>query len=83
MIACGSTPLENYYLPGDLEMQIVAFINHYNHRRYHESQDLTPADVYFARGEAILLERARIKRQTIAQKHLLHRMIAASDQPTR
>jgi transposase InsO family protein len=45
--------LENYYLPGDLEMQIAAFIEHYNHRRYHESLDnLTPADVYFARGEA-------------------------------
>jgi putative transposase len=42
--------LETYYLPGDLEMQIAAFIDHYNHRRYHESLDkLTPADVYFAR----------------------------------
>jgi len=39
----------------------------YNHRRYHESIDnLTPADVYFARGQTILLERERIKRQTIA-----------------
>ena len=40
--------LENYYLPGDLEAQIGAFVDHYNHRRYHESLDnLTPADVYF------------------------------------
>jgi putative transposase len=70
--------LENYYLPGDLEAQIAAFIDHYNHRRYHESLDnLTPADVYFARGEAILLERARIKRKTIAQRRLLHQKIAA------
>lgn len=30
-------PLENYYLPGDLEAQIKAFIQHYNHQRYHES----------------------------------------------
>jgi len=29
--------LENYYLPGDLEAQITAFVKHYNHRRYHES----------------------------------------------
>ena len=30
--------LENYYfLPGDLEAQIEAFVEHYNHRRYHES----------------------------------------------
>ena len=29
--------LENYYLPGDLEAQLGAFVEHYNHRRYHES----------------------------------------------
>ena len=70
--------LEHYYLPGDLEMQITAFIDHYNHRRYHESLDnLTPADVYFGRGQEILLERARIKRTTIAQRRLLHQKIAA------
>jgi len=38
--------LEHYYLPGDLERQIEAFIENYNHRRYHESlNNLTPADV--------------------------------------
>jgi hypothetical protein len=46
--------LENYYLPGDLEAQIAAFVTHYNHQRCHESlSNLTPADVYFGRGEAI------------------------------
>ena len=50
--------LENYYLPGDLEAQIDAFVAYYNHRRYHESIDnLTPADVYFGRSQTILLER--------------------------
>jgi hypothetical protein len=39
--------LENYYLPGDLEARIDTFVDHYNHRRYHESLDnLTPADIY-------------------------------------
>src|SRR5260370_40189344 len=31
--------LENYYLPGDLEAQIEAFVVDYNHCRYHESID--------------------------------------------
>ena len=31
--------LENYYLPGDLEARIDTFVDHYNHRRYHESLD--------------------------------------------
>ena len=42
--------LENYYLPGDLENQIGAFVDHYNNRRYHESlANVTPADAYFGR----------------------------------
>jgi transposase InsO family protein len=70
--------LENYFLPGDLEAQIEAFVTDYNHRRYHESIDnLTPADVYFGRGLTILAERERIKRQTIANRRLQHQLSAA------
>jgi hypothetical protein len=70
--------LENYYLPGDLEAQIEAFVADYNRLRYHESiGNLTPADVYFGRGQTILIERERIKRQTIANRRLLHRRQAA------
>ncbi|HJZ14802.1 MAG TPA: IS3 family transposase [Stellaceae bacterium] len=70
--------LENYYLPGDLEAQIAAFVADYNHRRYHESIDnLTPADVYCGRGPTILAERERIKRQTIATRRLQHQLQAA------
>ena len=51
---------------GRLEAQIAAFVEHYNHRRYHESLgNLTPADVYFGRGQTIMLEREKIKRETI------------------
>jgi putative transposase len=70
--------LENYFLPGDLEAQIATFVERYNHRRYHESLDnLTPADVYFGRGQTILLQRERIKRDTINQRRLQHRRAAA------
>ena len=67
--------LENYYLPGDLEAQIGRFVEHYNHRRYHESlKNLTPADVYFGRGQTILLQRERIKRDTIRKRRLQHQI---------
>jgi transposase InsO family protein len=57
--------LENYFLPGDLETQIETFVEYYNHRRYHESLDnITPADVYFGRGQIILMQRERIKRKS-------------------
>src|SRR5262245_27470268 len=70
--------LENYYLPGDLEAQICNFVAYYNHLRYHESiANLTPADVYFGRGQTILLERERIKRHTIQNRRLNHGSIAA------
>ena len=70
--------LENYFLPGDLEAQIEAFVADYNHCRYHESIDnLTPADVYFGRGPTILAERERIKRHTIDNRRLQHRLHAA------
>ena len=43
--------LENYFLPGDLERQIKAFVEHYNHQRYHESlNNVTPADDLLRQG---------------------------------
>jgi len=70
--------LENYFLPGDLETKIEAFVTHYNHQRYHESlSNLTPADVYFGRGETILLQRERVKRKTFEKRRLQHRKTAA------
>jgi putative transposase len=70
--------LENDYLPGDLEAQVEAFVDHDNHQRYHESlRNLTPADVYFGRGQTILRDRERIKRQTIQQRRLIHQQLTA------
>jgi putative transposase len=70
--------LENYYLPGDLEQQIEAFVDYYNNRRYHESLgNLTPADVYHGRGATILSQREEIKNQTIQKRRLQHQTAAA------
>jgi putative transposase len=70
--------LENYYLPGDLEAQIGAFIKHYNNRRYHESLgNLTPADVYLGRAASIIKRRENIKKRTFERRRLAHRRQAA------
>ncbi|MBB4199996.1 transposase InsO family protein [Rhodoblastus sphagnicola] len=70
--------LEDYYLPGELEREIAAFVERYNNDRSPESLDnLTPADVYLSRGDAILSERERIKRQTIETRRLQHHAQAA------
>ena len=70
--------LENYFLPGDLEAQVKAFVEYYNHHRYHESlKNVTPADAYFGRAEAIINRRERIKRKTLEHRRLYHRKLAA------
>jgi len=65
--------LENYYLPGELERRISQFVDYYNHERYHESLDnLTPADVFYGRGQQILNKRENIKSKTLAFRKQMH-----------
>ena len=65
--------LENYYLPGDLEQRIGQFVDYYNHERYHESlNNLTPADVYYGRGQQVLERREQIKLNTLAMRRKMH-----------
>ena len=65
--------LKHYFLPGDLERQIGAFVEYYNAQRYHESLgNLTPADVNCGRGEQILEQREEIKRKTMLTRRLRH-----------
>jgi putative transposase len=59
--------LENHYFPWQLEQAIAAFVQHYNHQRYHEALDnMTPAAVYFGRTQQIVTQREAIKRRTLA-----------------
>jgi len=61
--------LENYYLPGELDQAIAAFVEHCNQQRYPETLDnLTPADVFFGRTAQVLDARAAVKQRTLAQR---------------
>ena len=65
--------LNNYYLPGELQEHLQQFITYYNHERYHESLDnLTPADVYYGRGQEILDQRETVKLNTLAMRRKMH-----------
>jgi transposase InsO family protein len=65
--------LENYYLPGELKAALQQFVDYYNHERYHESlKNLTPADVFYGRGQAILDQREKIKLATLAMRRKMH-----------
>lgn len=57
---------------------MAAFIEHYNHRRYHERLgNLTPAVVCLGRAKTILERRKEIKAKTIAKCRVLHGQTAA------
>ena len=65
--------LHNYYFPGELEEHLQGFVSYYNHERYHESlNNLTPADVFYGRGEEILNQRELIKQSTLATRRQMH-----------
>jgi putative transposase len=65
--------LENYYLPGELKAALQQFVDYYNHECYHESlKNLTPADVFYGRGQEILDQREKIKLATLAIRREMH-----------
>jgi transposase InsO family protein len=65
--------LNNYYLPGELQEHLQRFITYYNHECYHESLDkLTPADVFYGRGQVILDRREAIKLDVVAICRKMH-----------
>ena len=75
--------LQNYYLPWQLERKIAQFVEHYNHRRVHESLDnLTPADVYHGRAREITAARNLVKEQTMQRRKKLNMGIKIQNQKT-
>ena len=65
--------LNNYYLPDELQEQLQQFVNYYNHQRYHEPlNNLTPADVFYGRGQTILDQREKIKLDTLSMRRNIH-----------
>ncbi|GBQ90893.1 hypothetical protein AA0535_2147 [Asaia krungthepensis NRIC 0535] len=70
--------LENYFLPGDLERQIEASIQHYNHQRYHESlNNVKPADALVRSGFSHHQTARNDRTEHIAHRGLQNCAIAA------
>jgi putative transposase len=71
--------LENHYFPWQLEQAIAAFVEHYNQKRYHEALgNLTPADVYFGRGQQIQSQREAVKQRTFIQRRAEYWAVVSS-----
>ena len=55
------------------EQAIGQSVLQYNHERFYEAlNNLTPADVFYGRGEEILELREMIKRNTLAMRKQIH-----------
>ena len=68
-----------YEVPGDLEVAITAFVDYYNHRRYHKALgNVTPDDVLNGRREEILIKRKEVKAQTLASRKRYNRLLRES-----
>jgi putative transposase len=53
---------------------VAAFVDYYNHRRYHEGiGDVTPADAYYGHRQAILIRREEVRQRTLQERRAYHR----------
>ena len=76
----GQVKLLVYELPSALEEAIAGFVEYYNHRRYHEGiGNVTPADVYLGRRDAILANRREVKQRTTELRRQYYRAAKERD----
>lgn len=65
--------MENHCLPDDLGAAINRFAEWYNPRRHRGSlNNFASIDIYFGCKQTFLLERERIKHQTMQTRRLIH-----------
>lgn len=58
-----------YRSPEALNEAMAEFVHHYNYERYHEALgNVTPADVYYGRREAILTHREEVRQRSLESR---------------
>jgi transposase len=66
-----TSPAHIFISAGDEFTDKTKFVHRYNNERYHESlNNLTPADVYYGRGDLILKERAKLKSLSLHNRRM-------------
>lgn len=76
----GEINLVPYEMPSELRQAIEAFVEYYNHQRYHEAlENVAPADVYFGRKDGILVRRKEAKQRTLKARHEHNRKLRELD----
>ena len=76
----GEVNLVPYEMPSELRQAIEAFVEYYNHQRYHEALgNVTPADVYHGRRDDILARRKEAKQRTLQVRHEHNRKLRELD----
>jgi len=69
-----------YDMPSELRKAIEAFVEYYNHQRYHEALgNVTPANVYFGRKFDILARRKEVKQKTLHSRREHNRRLRELD----
>ncbi len=65
--------LEHFFFPEDLKMKLEAWVEYYNHHRFHGAiNNLTPADVYFGRDKKLLREREILKKRSLNERRAIY-----------